>query len=49
LIDLNRNYMRDWKTCLHEYLDEYYKNLIWDQNLVYAFLYGEQRETVKTI
>jgi dTDP-4-dehydrorhamnose reductase len=28
LIDLNRNYMRDWKTCLHEYLDEYYKNLI---------------------
>ena len=25
LIDLNRNYMRDWKTCLHEYLDEFYK------------------------
>ena len=26
LIDLNRNYMRDWKVCLHEYLDKYYKN-----------------------
>lgn len=25
LNSLNRNYMRDWKTCLHEYLDEYYK------------------------
>jgi len=25
LIDLNRNYMRDWKVCLHEYLDEFYK------------------------
>ena len=24
LNDLNRNYMRDWKTCLHEYLNEYY-------------------------
>lgn len=22
---LNRNYMRDWKTCLHEYLDEFFK------------------------
>jgi dTDP-4-dehydrorhamnose reductase len=25
LIDLNRNYMRDWKICLHEYLDKFYK------------------------
>lgn len=25
LNDLGRNYMRDWKTCLHEYLNEYYK------------------------
>jgi dTDP-4-dehydrorhamnose reductase len=25
LIDLDRNYMRDWKICLHEYLDEFYK------------------------
>jgi len=25
LNDLDRNYMRDWKVCLHEYLDEYYK------------------------
>jgi len=25
LNDLGRNYMRDWKVCLHEYLDEYYK------------------------
>jgi dTDP-4-dehydrorhamnose reductase len=25
LIDLGRNYMRDWKICLHEYLDEFYK------------------------
>ena len=26
LIKLNRNYMRDWKVCLHEYLDEYFSN-----------------------
>ena len=26
LIDLGKNYMRDWKICLHEYLDEYFKN-----------------------
>jgi dTDP-4-dehydrorhamnose reductase len=25
LIDLNRNYMRDWKICLHEYLNKFYK------------------------
>ena len=25
LNDLNRNYMRDWKNCLKEYLNEYYK------------------------
>ena len=25
LIDMNRNYMRDWKVCLHEYLDEFFK------------------------
>jgi dTDP-4-dehydrorhamnose reductase len=25
LIDLDRNYMRDWKICLHEYLNEYFK------------------------
>jgi len=25
LNDLGRNYMRDWKTCLHEYLDEFFK------------------------
>jgi len=25
LIDLGRNYMRDWKVCLHEYLDKFYK------------------------
>jgi len=25
LNDLNRNYMRDWKVCLHEYLDEYFR------------------------
>jgi dTDP-4-dehydrorhamnose reductase len=25
LIDLDRNYMRDWKICLHEYLDKYFK------------------------
>ena len=25
LNDLNRNYMRDWKLCLHEYLDEHFK------------------------
>jgi dTDP-4-dehydrorhamnose reductase len=25
LIDLGRNYMRDWKVCLHEYLNEFYK------------------------
>ena len=25
LIDLNRNYMRDWKLCLYEYLNEFYK------------------------
>lgn len=23
---LNRNYMRDWKTCLHEYLNKFYSN-----------------------
>jgi dTDP-4-dehydrorhamnose reductase len=26
LNDLGRNYMRNWKTCLKEYLDEYFKN-----------------------
>lgn len=26
LNDLQRNYMRDWKTCLHEYLTKFYKN-----------------------
>lgn len=26
LNDLGRNYMRDWKTCLFEYLDAHYKN-----------------------
>ena len=25
LIDLDRNYMRDWKVCLHEYLDKFYR------------------------
>lgn len=25
LNNLQRNYMRDWKVCLHEYLNEYYK------------------------
>jgi len=25
LIDLDRNYMRDWKVCLHEYLNKYFK------------------------
>jgi dTDP-4-dehydrorhamnose reductase len=25
LNDLNRNYMRNWKVCLHEYLDKYFK------------------------
>jgi len=25
LNDLGRNYMRNWKICLHEYLDEYFK------------------------
>lgn len=25
LNNLNRNYMREWKTCLHEYLDEFFK------------------------
>lgn len=25
LIDLDRNYMRNWKVCLHEYLDKFYK------------------------
>lgn len=25
LNDLGRNYMRDWKVCLHEYLDKFYK------------------------
>lgn len=25
LIDLNKNYMRNWKVCLHEYLNEYFK------------------------
>jgi len=24
LNDLDRNYMRDWKVCLHEYLNEYF-------------------------
>jgi len=23
---LDRNYMREWRVCLHEYLDEYFKN-----------------------
>tara|TARA_Y100001970_G_scaffold294197_1_gene448316 strand:+ start:5688 stop:6593 length:906 start_codon:yes stop_codon:yes gene_type:complete len=27
LNDLNMNIMRDWKTCLHEYLNEYYSYL----------------------
>ena len=26
LTNLNRNYMRNWKVCLHEYLDKFYKN-----------------------
>ena len=26
LNELNRNYMREWKVCLHEYLDSYFKN-----------------------
>ena len=26
LIDSNKNYMRDWKVCLHEYLNEYFRN-----------------------
>jgi dTDP-4-dehydrorhamnose reductase len=26
LNDLDRNYMREWRVCLHEYLDEYFKN-----------------------
>jgi dTDP-4-dehydrorhamnose reductase len=25
LTNLNRNYMRDWEVCLHEYLDKFYK------------------------
>jgi dTDP-4-dehydrorhamnose reductase len=25
LNDLNKNYMRNWKVCLIEYLNEYYK------------------------
>jgi dTDP-4-dehydrorhamnose reductase len=25
LNDLEKNYMRNWKVCLHEYLTEYYK------------------------
>ncbi len=25
LTDLGRNYMRNWKVCLHEYLDKFYK------------------------
>jgi dTDP-4-dehydrorhamnose reductase len=25
LNDLGKNYMRDWKVCLHEYLDKFYK------------------------
>lgn len=25
LIDLDRNYMRNWKVCLHEYLNEFFK------------------------
>jgi dTDP-4-dehydrorhamnose reductase len=26
LNNLKRNYMRDWKVCLYEYLNEFYKN-----------------------
>jgi dTDP-4-dehydrorhamnose reductase len=26
LTNLNRNYMRNWKVCLYEYLDKFYKN-----------------------
>ena len=26
LNELNRNYMREWRICLYEYLDEYFKN-----------------------
>ena len=26
LNDLDRNYMREWKVCLHDYLNEYFKN-----------------------
>lgn len=26
LTNINRNYMRNWKVCLHEYLDKFYKN-----------------------
>ena len=26
LNELDRNYMREWRVCLHEYLDEYFKN-----------------------
>ena len=25
LNDLGRNYMRNWKVCLHEYLNEFFK------------------------
>jgi dTDP-4-dehydrorhamnose reductase len=25
LIEMNRNYMRNWKVCLHEYLETFYK------------------------
>ena len=25
LNDLNKNYMRNWKVCLHEYLNEFFK------------------------
>jgi dTDP-4-dehydrorhamnose reductase len=25
LNDLGKNYMRNWKVCLHEYLNEFYK------------------------
>jgi dTDP-4-dehydrorhamnose reductase len=26
LNNLDRNYMREWKVCLHEYLDSHFKN-----------------------
>lgn len=28
LDDLGRNYMRNWKVCLHEYLDEFFKDTL---------------------